>query len=50
MGFRGFSAAFAVGILYSYRSQLADKVYLLYGCGGLFIAGVALRAMTEVGA
>lgn len=44
----GFSAAFAVGIIYSYRTQLADKVYLLYGLGGLFIAGLGLRAMTIV--
>jgi hypothetical protein len=45
----GFSAAFAVGILYSYRAQLADKLYLLYGFGGLFIMGVALRAMANMG-
>ncbi len=37
------AAAFAVGIIYSYRSQLAEKKYLLYGCGGLFIMG--LRAL-----
>lgn len=45
----GFSAAFAVGILYSYRSQLADKRYLLYGWGGLFIMGLGLRAIAELG-
>lgn len=44
----GFSAAFAVGIIYSYRSQLADKRYLLYGCGGLFIMGLGLRAVTTL--
>ena len=42
----GFSAAFAVGIIYSYRSQLAEKKYLLYGCGGLFIMGLGLRLLT----
>ncbi len=42
----GFSAAFAVGIIYSYRSQLADKKYLLYGFGGLFIMGLGLRLLS----
>ena len=42
----GFSAAFAVGIIYSYRSQLAEKKYLLYGFGGLFIMGLGLRLLT----
>lgn len=42
----GFSAAFAVGIIYSYRSQLAEKKYLLYGCGGLFIMGLGLRLLS----
>jgi hypothetical protein len=42
----GFSAAFAVGIIYSYRQQVARWRYLLYGLGGLFIMGLALRAMT----
>ncbi len=41
----GFSAAFAVGIIYSYRGQLQDKVYLLYGFGGLFIMGLGLRLL-----
>ena len=42
----GFSAAFAVGIIYSYRSQLAEKTYLLSGRGGLFITGLGLRLLT----
>lgn len=42
----GFSGLFAVGILYSYRSQLAHLRYLLYGGGSLFIMGLALRAIT----
>jgi len=44
----GFSAAFAVAIVYSYRNQLGPKKYLLYGAGGLFIAGLALRAFATL--
>ena len=41
----GFSTIFAVAVLYSYRNSpfIADKVYLLYGCGGLFIMGLGIR-------
>ena len=41
----GFSGLFAVGILYSYRNQIRDKVYLLYGLGGFFLMGLGIRAM-----
>jgi hypothetical protein len=43
----GFSTIFAVAILYSYRNSpfIADKVHLLYGCGGLFIMGLGIRAL-----
>jgi hypothetical protein len=41
----GFSTIIAAAIIYSYRHQLRDKLYLLYGFGGLFIMGLALRAM-----
>lgn len=41
----GFASLFAVGIIYSYRNQLKDKQYLLYGLGGLFLMGMAIRAM-----
>ena len=43
----GFSTIFAVAILYSYRTSpfIADKVHLLYGCGGLFIMGLGLRVV-----
>ncbi|MCB1038210.1 MAG: hypothetical protein KDA94_01560 [Acidimicrobiales bacterium] len=44
----GFSAAFSVAILYSYRNQIGPKQYLLYGVGGLFIAGLGLRAITTL--
>ena len=41
----GFSALFGIGILYSYRNQIQDKLYLLYGFGGLFLMGLGIRAM-----
>jgi hypothetical protein len=39
----------AVGIIYSYRPQLQPYVYLLYGLGGLFIMGLAIRAVVVFG-
>jgi len=43
----GFTTIVAVGMLYSYRSSpfIRDKQYLLYGCGGLFIMGLGIRAL-----
>jgi len=40
----GFSTIFAVAILYSYRNSpfISDKLHLLYGCGGMFIAGLGI--------
>lgn len=43
--FYGFVALASVGIIYSYRQQLAERRYLLYGFGGLFLMGLAIRAM-----
>lgn len=43
--FYGFVAIAVVGILYSYRHQLAGRVHLLYGFGGLFLMGLGIRAM-----
>ena len=43
--FYGFVAIIAVGILYSYRQQMRNRLYLLYGGGGLFIMGLGIRAM-----
>ena len=43
--FYGFVAIVAVGLLYSYRSQLKHRIYLLYGLGGLFLMGLCLRAL-----
>ena len=44
--FYGFVAFATVGIVYSYRQQVAAHLYLLYGLGGLFLMGLAIRAMT----
>jgi predicted membrane-bound mannosyltransferase len=44
--FYGFIALATVGIVYSYRQQLAPHRYLLYGFGGLFLMGLALRSIT----
>ncbi len=41
----GFSAAFTVAIIYSYRAQLQPHLYVLYGFGGLFLTGLSLRAL-----
>ena len=38
-------ALFAVAIIYSYRGQLKGRLYLLYGAGGFFLMGLALRAI-----
>lgn len=43
--FYGFVSLIAVAILYSYRQQLDPWRYLLYGFGGLFLMGMAIRAM-----
>jgi hypothetical protein len=41
----GFSAFATVGIIYSYRQQMPSREHLLYGLGGLFLMGLALRAI-----
>ena len=41
----GFSALVAVGIAYSYRQQLRSHLHLLYGCTGLFLMGLGIRAV-----
>lgn len=43
--FYGFLTIASVGIIYSYRQQIMDWQYLLYGFGGLFIAGLGIRAI-----
>jgi hypothetical protein len=44
--FYGFVALAAIGIIYSYRHQLRPHLFLLYGLGGLFLMGLALRAIS----
>ena len=41
----GFSALFAIAILYAYRAQLREKQHLLYGLGSLFIMGLGIREL-----
>ena len=43
--FYGFVTLAAIGIIYSYRQQLRDRMYLLYGLGGLFLMGLGIRAL-----
>lgn len=43
--FYGFIAVVAVGIIYSYRAQMQYRLYQLYGLGGLFVMGLAIRAL-----
>ena len=43
--FYGFIAIIVVGLIYSYRHQMSQKKYLLYGLGGLFLMGLGIRAM-----
>ena len=43
--FYGFVALITVALIYSYRQQMKDQGYLLYGFGGLFLMGLAIRAM-----
>lgn len=41
----GFVALASVGILYSYRQQILEWQYLLYGFGSLFLMGMGIRGM-----
>ncbi len=43
--FYGFVAVIVVGFLFAYRQALWYRRYALYGFGGLFLAGVAIRAL-----
>ena len=45
--FYGFVAIIAVSILDKYLTALKAKVYLLYGGGGLFVMGLAIRALLK---
>ena len=41
----GFVGIISIAIIYSYRNQMKHKLYLLYGCGGLFVMGLGIRAL-----
>ena len=43
--FYGFVAIITVGLIYSYRQQMEQHKYLLYGFGGLFLMGLGIRAV-----
>lgn len=43
--FYGFLTIISVAIIYSYRQQIIEWQYLLYGFGGLFLVGLGLRAI-----
>lgn len=43
--FYGFLTLVSIGILYSYRQQVPQHLYLLYGLGSLWIMGLALRTI-----
>lgn len=43
--FYGFLTVVSVGILYSYRQQVQQHLYLLYGLGSLWIMGLGMRAL-----
>jgi hypothetical protein len=43
--FYGFISIVSVAVLYGYRTQVRAWQFLLYGCGGLFLMGLGIRAM-----
>ncbi|NNF55767.1 MAG: hypothetical protein HKN03_15175 [Acidimicrobiales bacterium] len=43
--FYGFLCLAAIAVIYSYRPQMEEWQYLLFGLGNLFIMGLALRAV-----
>jgi hypothetical protein len=45
--FYGFFALVVVGIVYSYRLQLAEWRHALFGGGSLFIMGMAIQSMVN---
>ena len=46
--FYGFVAFVTIGIAYSYRQQLRGRLEMLYGGVGLFLMGLAIRAVLVV--
>jgi len=47
--FYGFLAFLSVGLAYQYRQQMRGRREMLYGLTGLFIMGLGIRAVLQVG-
>lgn len=47
--FYGFIAMASAVLIYSYRQQLEEWRYLLYGFGGLFLMGLGIRSLFLTG-
>ena len=47
--FYGFLAFLTVGLAYQYRDQMRGRREMLYGLVGLFIMGLGIRAVLQVG-
>ena len=47
--FYGFLAFLTVGLAYQYRAQMRGRREMLYGLVGLFIMGLGIRAVLQVG-
>lgn len=47
--FYGFVIFVTIGLLYQYREQMKGRLEMLYGFGGLFIMGLGIRAVLQVG-
>ncbi len=47
--FYGFIAFLTVGLAYQYRSQMRGRREMLYGLTGLFLMGLGIRAILQVG-
>lgn len=46
--FYGFVAFVTIGLAYQYRDSMKGRLELLYGLVGLFLMGVAIRALIQV--
>ncbi len=47
--FYGFIAFLTVGLAYQYRNQMRGRREMLYGLVGLFLMGLGIRAILQVG-
>ena len=44
----GFAAFLSMTLIYAYRNEMRDRLYLLYGLGSLWLMGLGVRAMLLV--